>query len=329
MTDIQKCITPVFQGGIGNNLYQIAVTISLSIDNKSKPVFLLPTNIEKKHIAIYGGHDIIAKDNLPKTLDEIFPNLFFIKNNEDIGNFIKNKDYHKEFDWRIYEEIKFNNNDLVIDGFFFAYKYFGHNIKSIVKYLEPSASVKKYINDKYSEILSRQAVGVHYRFGNKNDMNTVMPIPFSWYKRVFKKLSTKSTYVICSDNVSQAKIFFKPFENKYNMQFIDGEPMYIDLLLMSLCDHNITHCSTFSAWSAFLNKNPNKKVFVFNPNFIHIHGKESVPESWIDIDSSFRKFFMKYYFNKNYNLMITTIKKIQILNFLIPIKRFIVKLFFK
>lgn len=45
-----------------------------------------------------------------------------------------------------------------------------------------------------------------------------------------------------------------------SVSFIDSGIDYVDLILMSLCDHNIIANSSFSWWAAFYNRNPNKKI---------------------------------------------------------------------
>lgn len=42
--------------------------------------------------------------------------------------------------------------------------------------------------------------------------------------------------------------------------FMDESSDYVDMILMSLCDHNIIANSSFSWWAAYMNKNKNKKI---------------------------------------------------------------------
>jgi hypothetical protein len=64
-------------------------------------------------------------------------------------------------------------------------------------------------------------------------------------------------YVIFSDDPEYCKTLFAASEN---VLYIDNNDPYVDLCLMSMCDHNIIANSSFSWWGAWLNKNPNKKV---------------------------------------------------------------------
>ncbi len=62
-------------------------------------------------------------------------------------------------------------------------------------------------------------------------------------------------------------------------------PPHEDLMLMSLCRHNITANSTFSWWGAWLNRNPDKVVCT--PSQWHRNGRQihdTLPEQWIKID---------------------------------------------
>ena len=61
------------------------------------------------------------------------------------------------------------------------------------------------------------------------------------------------------------------------------------MLLMSVCDHNIIANSTFSWWGAYFNTNPQKVVCYpsvwFGPGVAH-NTMDLCPESWAKIDAA-------------------------------------------
>jgi len=88
--------------------------------------------------------------------------------------------------------------------------------------------------------------------------------------------------VIFSDDIEYCQQNFK--DEKY--VFVH-ESDYYDMLLMSMCNHNIIANSSFSWWGAFLNKNENKTVIApenwFGPHYAHYNKKDLYAEGWIVI----------------------------------------------
>jgi hypothetical protein len=67
-------------------------------------------------------------------------------------------------------------------------------------------------------------------------------------------------FLVFSNDIEWCKKNFTKDMGFENIEFADNNANYIDLELMSKCDHNIIANSTFSWWGAYLNKNPNKII---------------------------------------------------------------------
>ena len=73
-----------------------------------------------------------------------------------------------------------------------------------------------------------------------------------------------------------------------NYVFADkGNSMLEDFYLQSLAANNIISNSSFSWWGAWLNMNPDKKVFYpspwFGPHYSHYDTSDLCPNSWIPL----------------------------------------------
>ena len=75
------------------------------------------------------------------------------------------------------------------------------------------------------------------------------------------------------------------FKLDYPTEYVEGcEKDYEEMYLMSCCDHNIVAHSTFSFWGAYLNPNPNKKVFC---RLGYLEGESC--KNWIKIPLDYSK----------------------------------------
>ena len=77
-------------------------------------------------------------------------------------------------------------------------------------------------------------------------------------------------FFIFSDDIEWCKQ--QTIFNGENIVFPSIDDKYIDLCIMSMCDHNIIANSSYSWWASYLNKNPDKRIiapsiwFGFNCN---------------------------------------------------------------
>jgi hypothetical protein len=171
----------------------------------------------------------------------------------------------------------------MLDGYFQSEKYFVKHKDKIIEHLAPREDDLAYIMQKYGNLLSHpRTVGVHLRWYFEDGIGAVfIQYGKDYLKKAMAAFPKDSLFIVCSNNPNFARKNVP--EDIQNVVFIENEPDYIDLYLLSLCKHNIISNSTFGWWGAWLNKNP-KKLVIAPATWLHpINGppaQDVVPKSW-------------------------------------------------
>ncbi|MBR4151824.1 MAG: alpha-1,2-fucosyltransferase [Selenomonadaceae bacterium] len=117
------------------------------------------------------------------------------------------------------------------------------------------------------------SVSLHVRHGDfiqnsKFPMFAILPLDY-YYEciEILKQQYKNLTLFIFSNDLQWVK---ENLRAGVPMEFVEGENLQDveEIYLMSFCKHNIIANSTFSWWGAWLNQNPDKKVFVPIPSSI-------------------------------------------------------------
>lgn len=278
-------ITPILIGGLGNRLYQIANAFRLQDLHKSDLKFYRinpkPNDVPKyRHLVLresdfddFGGHNLLIKEGLPKSIDEIFPSFNFETTPTEIDKILINKNlyYERNIDFIL------PNVDTVVMGYFFSYSFVKNYVGKVKESFNPS--IQKYIDQKYVDLKTKKVLGIHLRLGIGSDNNPAIQIPHSFYNNILD--SEKDNYdmiYVVSDNIVKSKEFMKNI-NTFDKEiiFIEEEPMFVDLLILSNCTTLIIAPSTLSAWSAYLNDH--KNIYVPSIWTKH-HWTKDIPTEW-------------------------------------------------
>ena len=253
------------QGGLGNQMFQIAATVALSLRNKSE--YGINLNIcytpNQGHLA-------------NKYFDTIFKNVIK-SDNYSFSNFYQEPKFS-------YTEIPYQD-DLLIRGYFQSEKYFEEFKEEITKlfYLseEHKSIIENYIN--HNKLTDKPITSVHIRRGDYLLFSNVhLVCTLEYYKKAIKTIGD-SYFIFISDDVNWVKENFKS-DNYFIPEFNDE---LLDLTLMTMCDNNIISNSTFSWWGSYLNQYSDKKIISPNRWFSNggsIDTQDVLPDKWIKLD---------------------------------------------
>jgi len=302
-------------GGLGNQLFQIFTTISLSIDNNISFCFSDKEKLCSKRNAYWNSFLLLLKQYLRSDEflnKEFIPNCLFIR--EQSFNYV---DYNN----LILNILTNSSKNIYLYGYFQSYKYFEKNYQEIYnllninqqKYnlLEKISSVnvlKNPLNLQNNFIfendlqLYNNVISIHFRLGDYKQIQNCHPLMTTkYYLNCLNYLSSQLCDInsykflyFCENNLDDIMIVSKiinDIKKKYpNIEFIRqvGLEDYEEMMLMSLCKHNIIPNSSFSWWGAYFNSNEDKIVTYpsvwFGKDLAHNDVSDLCPANWIRID---------------------------------------------
>ena len=261
-----------------------------------------------KGIAAHRGYEYTIPPENPRIQIDNYGLIeaFELSDNKKIGwlntqyDIIAEKHFH-------FDEDLFNTfpDGSGLYGFFQSEKYFKHIEDEIredftfkKEWLEPCEGFRKDLGD--------EVIFLHVRRGDPNladkrgfkwaytqCSSQHPPQPLEYYEKALKEFDDDMPVVVFSDSIDWVKEqdLFKPDRFMISEQtdkFSDGALVpYIDLCLMTLCDHAIIANSSMSWWGAWLIQNEYKKVVApkmwFGPAYADKDTKDLYPKDCIVI----------------------------------------------
>lgn len=286
-------------GGLGYQMFQYALAISMDAEG-------IPTKISVGDFLLnrhYQGFELIKAFDVPLSLlDRVKVSLMtklrpiFVDTNTDfikntITNLFLNETnvYHEKMEYYFDEEVFCQRNSFLI-GTWQSAKYFETQqklIKEVYNFNKPHDDINIQVS---SEISASNAVGVHVRRGfyiEPTLTKSKMVIDSSdYYYKAFDIISQNvdnPIFYVFSDDIEWAKNNLKG----RNFVFIShnkGSNSYLDMYLMSLCQHFIIANSAFSWWPAWLSPNEDKIVIIPKPWIRESECPSIYPNNWLAID---------------------------------------------
>jgi hypothetical protein len=273
-------------GGLGNQIFQIFTTISYAIRSRNQFNFLA--------LETLGEGATTVRYTFWKTF---FSNLQpFLINELSFVHVIREKGFPFA-ELPIYEML---NKNVMISGYFQSYKYFQHQYSIICRIIgldKMKQDLLAKLNLNYGDLVNN--ISIHFRIGDYKKIQHVHPLAtYEYYERAInyiKLLKPNKDFTILffceDDDIDEVLTTINKLKEKFpNYEFTRGENTLADweqMLLMSMCHHNIIANSSFSWWSAYFNSWLDKIVCypsVWFGEVINNDTKDLCPSSWVKIN---------------------------------------------
>jgi hypothetical protein len=135
--------------------------------------------------------------------------------------------------------------------------------------------------DKYTDVIGKNKAAIHVRRGDYMKMkNIYYSLDMSYYMGAMDYLKSCGVkeFLVFSTDIPWCKEAFKGDQ----FTFIQDDT-FVELFLMSRCDHMVTANSAFSWWGGYRITNPSRKIIAPKRWFVDNRKENIVPQSWIRI----------------------------------------------
>jgi hypothetical protein len=266
--DISEFVSIIIQGGLGNQLFQIATAYSYSIKNKKKLIFKYSDKLYNLYkLERKSFWSTLFSDKLNVLNINEFDNIKFLIYNEKK---IYNYDYIPTV----------SSNNILLFGYFQSFKYFEnekrtrnflrHLVYSSEKYMYNVYNLYNSIKEYFSKIINKECldddiVSMHFRRTDyiltPNNYHNTLDI--NYYKNALD-IVDRSCIVIFSDDIEWCKtnINDKLFNKEVFLYFVDINNVEIEFILLSFIKHNIISNSTFSLMASYISYYDTKKTII-------------------------------------------------------------------
>jgi hypothetical protein len=259
-------ITTFLQGGLGNQMFQVAVAYNLAKVNGDEAVFNFNfSSTPPQARPVY------------KYKNNIFKNFTHKNVIDSVCSF--NQSGHA------YEIIPYRK-DMILNGYFQSEKFFEQTkddlVDKFLSGLKSKEEMYKKVLD-FKDSIKSKIVSVHVRRGDYlmyQHIHTLCTLEY--YNQAMELIKEKIgefTPIFISDDKQWCKDTFGGIVSPFNDEIED-------FMLMTVCDHNIIANSTFSWWGAYLNQNQDKIVIApqlwFGPGGPQDQ-QDTIPNNWIKL----------------------------------------------